>query len=537
MSISIAPALGAADDPEYNAYRERIQARFDAVMKGGRAAFTTDAGGLFKLYLEGLPEADRQHCTCHACRVFVERFGGLATIDEAGASTSPIWCEDDAPDRYKVSAKALAAAVRRARVTGVFLAADVMWGTPQTGQWSHFAIRPMPHLVHRHGILSAGQAMAEKREEFGIVSRALAEWDLRVIETALGLLETSSLYRSETVKGPVLWLRDLHIARAAAKGADRSRNVVWRAVAAAPAGFCHPRSSMAGTLLDDIAAGMSFEDAARRFAAKMHPLQYQRPQAAPSAANIAEGERIIAALGCERSLARRIARLDEVEMIWRPSPAQTPTPSTGGVFAHLRAREAAPSIAIDAPPVVMTWDKFQRSVLPTAEAADVLAPARGNYTALVTAVHQDAPPIIQWDRLDRRNPVTWYVWHGGASASQFSLPAGSGGVWQKLSGICLKPNQWHGTDDHHGKGVVMLIDGARETRTAGLALFPELLRSELRSIRATIEAYSKAGTMEGLADGSACGLMMTADSNGSWNVVVRVTAAGRVTKYALDRWD
>lgn len=50
---------------------------------------------------------------------------------------------------------------------------------------------------------------------------------------------------------------------------------------------------MIGTLLDDIASGMSFDSVSRRFAEKMHPLQYQRPQAAPSAGNIAQAEKIV----------------------------------------------------------------------------------------------------------------------------------------------------------------------------------------------------------------------------------------------------
>ena len=69
----------------------------------------------------------------------------------------------------------------------------------------------------------------------------------------------------------------------------------------------------------------------------------------------------------------------------------------------------------------MTWDKFQRTVLPSAERIEFLAPSHGSYTALVTAANAEAPPILQWDRDGARNPVSWYFWNGGSSASQFGL--------------------------------------------------------------------------------------------------------------------
>ena len=109
---------------------------------------------------------------------------------------------------------------------------------------------------------------------------------------ALKLLKSEALYRSEKVLGQAQWLYDLHRALPSRRNRD---HVLWRAVAAAPAGFCHPRSSMIGTLLEDLAAGMPFDDVSRRFAEKMHPLLYQRPQAAPSAGNIAQAEKIVAA--------------------------------------------------------------------------------------------------------------------------------------------------------------------------------------------------------------------------------------------------
>ena len=330
--------------------------------------------------------------------------------------------------------------------------------------------------------------------------------------------------------GPAEWLRDL--AAAVAKG-DRT-NVVWRAIATAPAGFCHPRSSMVGTLLEYLAGGMSFDAAAGRFRAKMHPLQYQRPRAPPSAGQIEAAERLVEQLGIAASLPRRLARIEDLETLWRPAPpASSDATAAGGVFGHLR-----PAAAKDRPLEVaeqkITWERFARTVLPDAVALEALLPAHGNYCALVTAVDPSAPPILQWDRPERRNPVSWYVYQSGSDAAQWAL---TGGTWGAVTALTLQPSLWgEAALAHQGRSAIAIIAGARDTRwhAAGGGLFPEILRSELHGARATIEDYSKRATIAGFDQSSACGLRIGDKSE----VVLRATTrTGSRFTYRIDRWD
>lgn len=529
---TIAADNGNCSDDVYDAFLERFAKRFSENVSAGKPLFTTDAEDLFAVYLGAFAEHDRQYYNCSACRAFINRFGGIVTIDTDGTTQTPMWFEEDAPEFYRAPIQALAKAVRRAKVNGVFLCSESVLGTPKTGTWTHLSVS-QPSL-YKSRLLTAGQAMAEKREDYGIVNRALAEFKLEQIEQALTLLGTDALYRAEKVVGPVRWLRDLHVARDGVHG-SRKGNVVWLAVATAPPGFCHPRSSMAGTLLEDIAAGMSFDDVSRRFAAKMHPLLYQRPLAAPSAGNIAQGEKVIEAMGAQRSLLRRFARLEEIDAIWKPKEATPQKPSGSGVFGHLKAKGDTAPFGMDVPAQTMTWDKFQRTVLPTASMIEVYSPARGNYGATLTAVDMEAPPILQWDTPEKRNPFSWYVWHGGATAEQFSLAPRA---WHKLSAISFKPSMWREANlSHQSKGVMFIIADARETRQSGAALFPEILKAEFHAVRATIEAYSRSAELEGMADGTACGLLADS-SNKAWSdIVLRVTTNGRPVQYKLDRWD
>lgn len=529
------PGLGAIresrDDAGYHAFLASVNARFLArVGAGSEPLFKTDAAAeLWPAYLDAMPAEHRQYHTCSACRQFVERFGSLVTLGTEGGMTPALWHEPDVPDFYKPAVAAMARRLSQAKVIGVFLSSDRVWGKPETGTWRHLAVTLPDAMVFQRATKTALQAQAEKVEDFKTVMRALDEFTRPHLQLALTLLRREALYRSEKVLGQAEWLHDLHVALAAVRGSAKT-HVVWRAVATAPAGFCHPRSSMIGTLLTDIAGGMDFSEVSRRFEAKMHPLRYQRPQAAPSAGAIAAAEKLVQQLGAAGSLARRFARLDEVQALWKPAPASS-KPALRGVFDHLKPKGAVPDLKV--PAQTMTWDKFQRTVLPTAERIEFHAPPRSDsYTSLVTAVNADAPPILQWDNEARRNPVSWYFWHGGSAAEQFGLVAGK---FHPVAAVTLKPSMWNGGHEHQGLGVMFVIEGAKDSRVPTACLFPEILKAEFHAVRAVIEAYSKGAVMEGAEQASAAGVML--HKGGDWNARVRVTSNGQALEYRLDRWD
>lgn len=492
--------------------------------------FTTDAAGLFELFLSGLDESIRQVYACHSCRHFFERFGDLVTIDAAGEQRPAVWpLPSEVPPAFLDAIVRVTRAVDRAKVTDVFLSSDSIWGTPETGVWHHLYVRnPKPY---RHALLTAWQAMAEKTQEREMLLRGLAEYSREAVAAALPLLESDSLYRSEKVLGVAKWLLDRHDERAVTKHKSHRENLTWRAVATAPPGWCHVKTTMISTLLDDIVAGLPFATISRRFADKMHPLQYLRPQAAPSAGQLAEAEKVVAALKSAGSLERRYARLDEVEKLWEPKAPVPEVKPEGGVFSHLKVNGVyRPTIAQPDPPAVaVTWEKFAREVLPKAERIEYHVPSFGPFVALLTAVNPDAPPILQWDREDRRNPVSWYVYPGGTVSSQWGLRMGE---WAEVSAVALFPHMWGGAGaGHHGNGVTFLLAGCMDTRESSAGLFPEILRSEYHGIRAAIEAYSRAATPSGREQGSACGVDLR-----QWGQSFRVTTATGRLSYRIDRW-
>jgi hypothetical protein len=547
VAQSVSEVGGRLVDGEDVAYSALVAQVGGAFGLDADPLFTTDAEQLWDAFLGGLPEGRRQHYTCRACRTFVERFGGLVTIDgQTGALASPLWNATDGASTFFVGAvTAMRFLVLRARVTGVFLSNERVWGTPHnaspkspTGTWNHLFAIPHPHILHRETpVATYGQAMAEKVQDHHMLKRGLAEFPIELVRQAYTLLSTGALYRSERCIGIAKWLLDLHEAISPLKNTRHRDNLVWRAVATAPAGFCHIRTTMISTLLEDLAAGKAFADIKRAFDAKMNPLEYQRPQAAPSDGQLAAAEAVVAKLNAAGALARRFARLDEVlpYALWRPRPAAETAPPGGGVFDHLRAKRSTPA-AIDVPAQVMTWEKFRRTVLSEAERIEYLvAMGRASFFAFVTAEDPNAPPILQWDTEEHRNPVNWYFYPNGSLPQEWAL---TWGQHVEVEAITAHPSAW-GTRElaHHGGGACFILRGARDVHArGGLALFPENLRSEYHGIRAAIEAFSRAGKLGNGEGATACGVAMT--SNGTiGRHTFRVTSKGARVSYTLDRWD
>jgi hypothetical protein len=362
-----------------------------------------------------------------------------------------------------------------------------------------------------------------------MLCHGLSDYSRETVEQAVRVLKADAVYRSEKALGVAEWFLELH--ESIRDNPKAKRNLTWLAVATAPPGFCHVRSTMISTLLDDINSGSAFDDIARRWKDKMHPLQYQRPTAAPKEGAIKQAEEMVAKLGLERSLLRRYATLDDVlAKLWTPRDVPSEMKG-GGVFDHLRNKQK-PS-AIELPAVKMTWEKFHRTILPNVLSVEIQAPSHGNYYGLVTATDPDAPAILQWDGLEGhpRNPVSRYVYNGGSSASDWNIAAGL----QNVTAIFRGAHKWQEPEKfrHQADSVCFAIEGCQETRNSELCLFPEILKTEFHGIRAVIEAHSKSGGITGKESGNANGLTFSSGSP----VTVRVRTPEGLASYTIDRMD
>ena len=174
----------------------------------------------------------------------------------------------------------------------------------------------------------------------------------------------------------------------------------------------------------------------------------------------------------------------------------------------------------------MSWAKFERTILPGADKIEAyIDTGHRNYGAYVTVTDGSAPLLFQWD-----NPVSWYVYSGGSSPSKWRLNAGS---WTKVVGIFDRP--CGNTNPNWGDGRLLALEGARDTGHSGLALFPEIIRSDLKSVRSTIEEFSKKGTIKKPVSQHAAGLLI--GDREFRSVRLRVTVGSIIGEFLIDRFE
>lgn len=533
------------EDREYAQMLRVLNQHFLTVTdQGKRPLFTTNVSELFNLYLSYIPDA--AYSTCNACHHFLRHYGGLVVITDAGETVPAVWGDlDNVPTYYRPALNQLRRAVQKARVTGVFKSELKVWGTPTSPPsekhggrvWSHMHIVPPAACVYptRGVVDNAFQASAKIAENRRTVLRALADYPLEILESAVALLEADALFNGQAVLPGAIWLRDLQ-KLLGVSSKDQAENLSWLILAGAPDGFCHPKGGMLGTLLDDLVAGKDLPAIQANFKAKMDPLTYRRPTAAPAQGTIQQAEKIFEKLGLASALQRRFARAEECEALWRPSSEPNPVltgrtssksapAAPGGVFSSLNSKPVAPMPGL--PAATMTWTKFQETVLQGARAVEFFTPAVGPYGAILTASDDTAPQLFLWG-----HPFSHFYYTGGRP-EHVGLNAGQ---WVRVEALCKKPHEWHGARvSSLAPGLFIVLTGARVQQPTELALFPATLRSDLHGVRSVLEAYSKKGQPAGAAEGSACGFSLV--KGGSWNVQLRVTTQSGVRTYLIDRWD
>ena len=517
-------------DHQYKELRGLVNENFLVAANSGEALLTTDAGDLFSVYLEAIPEEYRQEYNCHVCKDFFNRYGSIVTVLEDGTLRSVLWSGYSASSFFAPAVAALMEKVEGSRVSGAFVCSDRVAGQPVTGEWTHFYFEVPPTVRYNGNILTAGQRRAELKEDFLMLGNALREYPLLVISQAVTLLKQDTLYRSEKVLGIAEWFSALATSISEVKNQRKRENLIWKEVISAPKGFAHIRSSMIGTLLDDLVAGLPFDTVAARFAEKMHPLQYRRPQAPPSDGNIKQAEETIAKLGIADSLRRRFARLEEVDAIWRPKEENSANTTEAGVFSHLKNKPAGSKKLLVGEEKPISWIKFLNTVLPDVAELFLRVPSVGSFAAITTAEVEGSRVIHQWG-----NHFAHYLWDGGSRCSQWGLRSQE---FTKVTAITNHTSTWFGGKQPANTKpcIFLLLEGCKESVfNKGNALFPGNLISELHPIRKTIEAYSKSAALSGANEATACGIYFSGDTG---YIVIKALLPGNVEAlYKIDRRD
>jgi len=496
------------EDGGFTDFLVTMRKRWSEVVKSQQPLFHTDVPNLYDIFLQNLSTDLRPHYACRCCRRFVERYGNVVTVQN-GKLQSALW-QGTMPAAFITAVAAMRQVVEAATISGVVVSGADTFGTPfslaaeyGTAFWTHMAVEWPVARRFNSPLKTADAHAAALKEERKMLERGLSEFTVDQLNTALTLFTSGTLTRPEKGQPLVQWVLDQHAALSKLKGTARE-HALWQIAVTAPAGFCHIRSGVVGTLLEDIVAGYDVKTIAKRWAEKLDPTQYMRAQVAPAAGQLKRAESVIDKMAAAGSLARRYAQDSDVtEAFW--TPREAPIASRGVVFGHITAKKKPQAAALDLPEVRMTWDKFQRTALEGALSIEYQVPHTSvQFGALVTAANAEAPPILQWDDAAKRNPVS--VYSAQSEPSNWGLQPGS---FVTVSMITPMPYHWNGaTTPNQKQGVLLALDGCsdRNRRTGG-GFLPEFLRSDLREIRSALDAYAKQATVQQV-EGPICGLAL-----------------------------
>ena len=401
------------DENGYYKFENQLRENFKEFISLDQPMFLIKADdSIWEHYLLNIEESGRQHYNCNCCKSFIRKYGRLVTLDDDANVISVLWKDrEDTPSYFKAAVSNLRDFVERQPIVAPFYSDELDLGNMETNGWGHLSLKLEQNskFKNKSRLKTANQIMADKKQDAIILKRALNEYSKETINTALNVLKSDSVYRGDRFVGIAEWFKNVKDAYEANTSEYTKENIIWFSVATANEGYCHIRSSMIGTLLDDIKAGFTFDRVAERFAEKMNPANYQRSQSDPTESAVAQAERVIMALGVADSLERRYATIDEIpEFVWKSRQPKVEKKASGGIFGNIKTKEKPVKQVDDSlPTVTMTWDKFSRTVLPNASKIEARIDNTNRLSALVTAVNPESENILQWS-----NPFSWY-YHGG----------------------------------------------------------------------------------------------------------------------------
>lgn len=510
---------------------------------------TYSKGMLYDTFLANLPEEARQHYNCNSCRSFVNRYGAILTVDDDGQLVPVMWDLDAVPPFFQKAVAAVYDEIPK-RISVPFFSVTPCLGWPVTGPWTHMSVGLPSQFV----TTDPNYVTNRYHEMFLSLWSVVKEYDLGTVATAINLYKADKLCEKDRYL-PVA--NTLHVLISGLtdrwpgyKRIENAKNLptdvhtyLWQFVMYHE--HIHIKNTVLDTLLEDIKNKVDLDAAIDRYNRKADPMHYQRTSKVLTNGAIDQAEKLINEMGLVPSLARRYARLEEVQCIWKPREATTPTIKSDSVFGYLKAEAQSEDHRDD--PVIdagkITLEKFIEKVLPGATEI-VMVINQYNpllFGSFVTAVNPDAPPIITWDKENARNPVSWFMVGDGDKARGWNL-GGTNRI--KVTGIAYTANMWQPGYDYIPTSCFFLLDNCRPANPAsiertgpGLCLFPEILRPELRDVRAVVERYSSTHTLEGADMATACGIAISKGINSYNTTNVRVTDNFGTRRYIIDRWD
>lgn len=551
--VSIDPRLQATDQIHDILTRTML-----TLGKSGKMFFLVETPiPLWRIYLDGFNKEDQQFFNCSVCRRFIQRFGALVYVDTDGRLISPIWRALLDNPVYGKSAAALMAVVENTRIERAFYCEDrIPEKCNDAGGFPHLGLSLPYDILQSHGTKGGAR---KKDHRFNLVTRFLrGDRDCKpasmgALAQALQFFDSDKAVNAEGYKKMTAWLIRHHTHPRDGFVRHIAANTLRLAVCEVPEGWCHPRSGVFSEVYRMILDNCSYEDILRRYLEMTRGDNYMRAKKEAPRGQLMNAAKIFDKLGITQALYRRALKPEEVVAFWTPSQeeadqAQQAQSQSKNPFEEiLRLREPKEEVAqLDIPPKEMSWKKFVREILPNAKRVFILTPmGESGYTMLTTQAREDAPPILKWDRPERRNPISSVSFTQGSPAYWWGLKAGE---WVEVYAISKCHQSWTMEEGEYrdGRADWIFLKGAFVSdrmpvkSSMGACLFPNTLNPDLHEVRSAIEMYnnrhSKMEGIEGDAEVAVC-LPVWSDPGLAVDWILRVDDGTIQSQYRISRWD
>ncbi|OAX81555.1 hypothetical protein ACJ72_04099 [Emergomyces africanus] len=513
------------------------------------------------VFENAFPPEYRQEFRCNACAHFMNHYGDLCIIDDSkGKPVSLFWTDDKSlPIFFRSPVSAVCKLFGEGTVGSEFrITSDKRrhLGFKKKGDFEHMwcdipsTRRVIPPAVAR--------TMPPTKEQREMLQRILEDYNVEIVRKTAGMLLENRLPYADAHKGAIRWLLEVQKSRGvllySPTISDAKRHNIQTHVAASAFIGClnQLRSGALSKLLEGVKEGQDFKELDRQWRVLCDPKIYLRPQKPPKAGNITVAEKLFEELGLTKNdMARKYLGLCDIpEKIYmfrdihvKPKAPKKEKKEQAGIFANViprstpksKAKKDENSTEID-PPKSISFSHFAHTILPTAKKLEIQVEEKEYIYFLITG-HPGSKPLMQWHTKD--NLVSPFTSTNPVSTRKYNLKTG----WNQVNAVFPFPHLWdalpaakkfpllpsgapefkhyHGK---HGFRYLVCLDSIEEKmKRVGLCLFPSMLKSEFHPVRATIEAYSRAGAIEEPPDNYVGGISVSRSSSTHTKRLYRVT--------------
>lgn len=434
---------------DFNLFKNAVNKQFTKMVQSGLVLVQADITGdqLWDIYLKAYPAEvsenfrTRHHYEGNYDKSFIRRLGNVVGIDEKGVVHS-IW--DCNPTGYfQLVADALSKAVKEKSYTEYFYTTEIHAGHKPNRDfhnpeilWTHFYTDiPAQFVQHKDRI---GPFTGELRNTRDVFLRGLKDFSVDAAEMVLELIDQNSLYRGAEHKQAInSFLSHKRAYDRLTTDEERKAYVYTQAHKVGPS--LRFRSTVIGTLVEDISNGIDLEKAVASFEFKVAPQNYKRTSAPVTKNMITDAQAKIEELGLTESLYRRFAAPTDIDV--NNVLFTAVGKKSMDVFDDL-TEEADRKVKAKSLSKVeeISADKFLKDVLPTATKVEVLVEGRHapNLVSLMTSKNPTSTNMFKWN-----NQFSW-AYTGDITDSIKERVKAAGG---NVNGVFRVSLAWFNSDD------------------------------------------------------------------------------------------